>query len=52
MSTQMGRIRRFFHPIFTNCVHAKNDVGQNVHISEREILFLANYLFLAIANLP
>ena len=26
---QMGQIWSFFYPMVTNCVHAKNDVGQN-----------------------
>ena len=32
----------FFYPMFANSVHAKNGVGRNVHVSDREN-FLPNY---------
>ena len=41
-SAQMGHIRCFFDPMLANCVHTKNYVGQNVHVSERQILFSPN----------
>ena len=38
-SSQMGHFRRFFNPMFANCVHTKTML---VHVSELEIFFSLN----------
>ena len=38
-SSQMGYFRRFFYPMFANCVHTKT---MFVHVSEHEVFFSLN----------